>query len=250
MNQNNQAMRTCYILFVLVFIASNTVLSQDMQFFYVDSEGFTVSQVDLRQAETLSGIHSRYEEDWVKSYISTEIQYTRNYLTVSAVGTGNTLTLQQKEVLKLAQVDGKIKIIVDYIPENTLSSNSPQQMEYYFTVVPHKAAEFLNGEEAFNEYFEMNVIANLDSTQKKLLVLSILDFTVSTEGKIEDVNLVEGTGNIELDAYLQQALCDSPAWKPAETHDGTPVQNSLRFYISNSVSNCLAYRGISKKRPE
>ena len=226
------------------------MFSQDMQFFYVESEGFTVSQVDLRKASTLAEIHSRYEAGWVKSYISTEIQYTKNYLTVSAKGSGNTLTPHQKEVLKLAQVDGKIKVIVDYIPENTLSSNSPQQMEYYFTVIPHKAAEFVNGEQAFNEYFEKNVIANLDSKQKKLLVLSILDFTVSTDGKIENVILVEGTGNIELDAFLQQALCDSPAWKPAETLDGTPVENSLRFYISNSVSNCLAYRGISKERPE
>jgi len=232
---------------VLVFFSYFTINAQDMTYFYVESTGFTVTQAELQEANTLQEIHHRYEGKSVRTYIDTEISYTKNGFTTSAKGINNTLTAAQKELIQHAQVDGKLVVSVNYMPENTLSSNTPKNMDLFLEVIPHKLAQYEEGKDSFYNFIEENVVAKLDSTDRKTLQIAVLDFTVSKEGKVENVILEESTGNLEIDAMLQKSLCEMSSWNPAETIDGQAVAHSMRFYISNSLSNCLAYRGVSKE---
>ncbi len=215
--------------------------AQDMSYLFLDKEVMAVPQPALQEASTLQEIHPRYKADWVESYIATEITLLENGISVSASGTDGRISAAQKSLLQQAAVGSKVFVWVKYMPQNTLKHNTAQEMDYTFEVIPAVLAEFTGAEAGRNAYIENHIIAKLDAAQKALLKIAKMDFTVAADGSIASVHLTEGSGNEAIDAILMQGIREMPQWKPAQILDGTPVAQTLKFFISNSKGNCLMY---------
>jgi hypothetical protein len=235
------------VLLPFLFLSAFLVCAQDVMYSYIEKDEFDVQEFVFHEAEYLSDLHERYTGDWVEEYISTEIKYTVKGQTISAKGENNSLSSSQKGMLNSIEANGTIEVIVNYLPKNSLSSNSPKSMDYTFNIIPNTIPQFEGGEESFTAYIETNFVSKLDTSEINQLKFSVVGLTISEEGKIEDIQMEESTGNIELDARLSQVICDMPQWNPAVTSKGKSVPYNLKFYITNVTNSCMINSIVSRK---
>ncbi len=239
-------MRTIILILSFVFTIS-TLSAQDLYFSFFEKEEFEINEHILREANSITDLHHRHSDDWIDSYISTEIIYQFNNQVISEKGKNNTLSTSQKELIKNAVVGSSIKVVIDYMPKNTLKNNTPKQADFKIKVIPENLPLFEGGEEGFKSYFEKNFISKLDTSELTKLSFSVVSLDINSSGKTDNVYLNEGTGNIELDAKLSQVLCNMPTWEPASKSNGEIVDYALKFYITNVNQSCRVNELIVRK---
>lgn len=229
-----------FLLFTILLLQIGMSSSaQDMTHLFLDRSMMSVSQSELEEAITLTDIHSRYNTDWVATYISTKITVSKNGKSVSAAGANHQLNKEQKNILENAAVGSEVQLKVSYLPKNNLSHNTVKEMNYSYKVVPAVSAQFPEGEEVQKSYIHNSLIAKLDAEQIDFLRIGQIDFAISTTGEIVDVTVFKSSGDEVIDAILVNAIREMPQWKPALKSDGTRVKQPIEFYISNNRSLCL-----------
>jgi hypothetical protein len=239
-------MKTVIALSFIAFFLTN-LSSQDLYYSFLEKEEFEVREDRIREANLLSDLHHRYTSEWVDEYISTEIIYTYQEEEISVKGKNNELTSSQKELLSNPQVGASIEVIVEYLPKNNLKNNTAKTMDMEIHVIPQDTPMFQGGEDGFNKYVETNFVSKLDTNEINKLGFSVVQLEITDEGKTDNVYLVEGTGNIELDAKLTSLLCDMPKWTPATKSNGETVDYAMKFYITNVTQSCRVNEVIVRK---
>lgn len=214
--------------------------AQEMYYVFTERSVVGVSQQELRDATYFSEIHERYHADWIAEYLTTDIAVVQDGMSSHALGSSGTLTSEQKELLANAPVGSSVLINVEYLPANNLSKNEPKRLDYVFTVVPTTLAEYPGGEASRNTYLDASIAQVLTDTQRDSLEVARLQFTISADGSVEDVKLMESSGDAATDAILIGSFCNMPAWKPGKTADNENVAQSVIFFISKDFGSCLA----------
>ena len=196
----------------------------------------SISPDELVEANSLQDLNSFYKPEWVKSYIKVEISVTFDGKSQRALSLDDTLSTEQIEIMRCADAGSDISVIVDYIPENNLSHNEAQQVDFTFSVEPETDAYYLGGQTALLQYIKMHAIDHIPDNTFEGYDLAAVQFTVTEEGHIENTHLFESSKNEAIDALLIDVICKMPQWQPAVYSDGSPAAQEYVCLLYTSPS--------------
>lgn len=104
----------------------------------------------------------------------------------------------------------------------------------YMTVVPEKQAFYQGGKDALLHFVQNGMKEHLTKEECKNLQSGKVFFTVTEEGLITNIKLVESCGHSSLDEQIKSIIADMPhRWTPAESADGEHVSQELVFSFGN-----------------
>lgn len=198
----------------------------------------SVQENKLDKINTLTDLDKRYPTSWVKKYISVEISAYKNGTQTKASGTSDVLNQAQKELIRLADRNSDIDIIVTYIPENSLKNNTEKQYDFKVTIVPDKNATYSEGAEQLIQYLQKNCIANIEAGSFTGYDLTAIKFAITEQGNITDIRVAMPSKDAKIDEMLVAAISKMPNWKPAEFSNGLKVKQNFVLTIGN-MENCM-----------
>lgn len=221
--------------------------AQNVLFSFVDQDEFDVSESVFFEAKSLSDLHRFYKDEWVAKYVSTKLVYEIDGKVKEAKGTSHELSSAQKELLANVEAGGTIELIVDYIPDNSLSHNDVKKMDFKFYVNPCTIPEIKIGDTAFKKYINERLLNHISEAQEAKLKFSVVELEISNEGQVSKVNLVEKTGDDKLDSLLVKVIEDMPLWSPATSASGKTLAYEMKFYMTNVKNSCMINTIVSRK---
>ncbi len=155
-------MRTLILMLAIVFPCLTT-MAQDKAYQCNGTETnpnthkYPVVTLDmLKDASNLSDIHEHYPASWVRTYHSVTISSQCHGVQRSAQSENDNLTAEQLEILKTADNDCLVRVLVDYTPENNLKCNPPKQLDFSLQMVPIYEASYAGAEDFIDQYIKEN----------------------------------------------------------------------------------------------
>lgn len=227
-----------YLLILICAVTLNSGFCQKLYFNHSDRIRMSVTESELNAASKFGDFHELYRSNWVQEYIETSITLISDETSETVKGKNDILDTDFRRLLSQAKVGDEIKLWVKYVPKNNLKENPIREMEYLYKVAPETVAHFMNDENLLEDYLHENLTCQLTEEQLALIDLTRLKITISTDGKVINPILKTSTTNEELDQLILQTFINMPLWNPAKSIDGTPVENTIRFIISDREQGC------------
>lgn len=198
-----------------------------------------ISQGDLRDAKTLSDIDDRYPAEWVKEYHSVEIITTCDGIEKRIKGKSDQLNAEQRKALSQADYGTMVGAVIKYMPDNSLSSNTEQTLNFSMSILPENEASFKGGKEALIQYLKIHIEDKIPSTIAPIdIKWMAVRFNVNEEGSITQLQSFDSTGYEDVDQIIQDAICNMPQWSPAVDSKSNNVVQELEFVIGNTRTMC------------
>jgi hypothetical protein len=148
---------------------------------------------------------------------------------IREIGTDKELNVAQINLLKSTDYS------TDFYIRGRGKNNHPktgkiEDYVYYLTIVPEKEAEYTIGNDAFIAYLKENSKEQIKYVEESLLRPGKIQFTITKEGTIENVELISTSGYFNIDSMMIELISNSPGkWKPAENSVGEKVNQKLVF---------------------
>ena len=209
----------------------------------------SISKEKLNEVNTLSDLHDEannlnhyYKSSWIREFISVEVLTSYKGGIRKAVSKNETLSQEQKDNMKMADVGTGISVKIQYLPENTLSHNDMKEINFSFTVDPESEATFYGGQQQLEEYLKDNAIDKIPDGHFEGYDLAVVKFTISEEGEIMDAHIFGNeyrkSKDEKIDELLLEAICNMPNWKPAEYANGVKVKQEFALTVG-SMESCV-----------
>jgi TonB family protein len=96
--------------------------------------------------------------------------------------------------------------------------------------LPSKDASYVGGNEQMISYLKEYIITRLAKNSGWLKPPTV-HFTINTQGRTENVELMEPSGNEAVDKILIDVIQDMPKWNPAIDGDGQDTKQSFKFLV-------------------
>lgn len=232
-------------LLVLVISIPLVIFCQEKTQDYITCEvnqvypplALTLEQVT--QAQSLEDLNEYYDSDWIKEYISVEVNVKSKGVNHIAKGKSEVLNQEQKDLIKLADEASKIYVLINYLPKNNLSENDKKQMEFTLNLHPENDAEFPGGNDKLNEYIETTILSKMDGYTIEQYNLEAITFTIDENGKVTNVLADEFSKAVEMKALLAKNISNMPDWKPASYSSGLKVKQDFVFTLGDHTSCTL-----------
>jgi TonB family protein len=191
-----------------------------------------VKKETLSDANVLADIIEGYPVNWIEDYISVEIVATVDGKIIHEVGADDSLNMEQKNLLKEADLATGVVVTVKYNYKNTLINYiEPREMQVKMAVVPEIEAEYAGGYKPMIQYLKENSLPTLlETTSQKFEPVMVL-FTINEEGKITNVKLSNSSGNPKIDTLYIETITKMPNWKPAKDAKGNKVKQDFEFSV-------------------
>jgi hypothetical protein len=145
------------------------------------------------------------------------------------IGPDMTLTDAQLALLMSASYSDNFSLVAN--GKQVRHDRRLHDLVYYISVVPEKEAAYAHGKDNLMAYLKeksKEVIANVDGEK---LQPGQISFTVSTQGTITDVALVQTSGYIGIDIIMIELLNNAPgSWEPAENGKGEKIEQTFTFF--------------------
>jgi len=191
---------------------------------------------EIKAAESLLDLNQHYKSSWVKEYVSVEVLTKYRGKIRKAIGSGEKLTSEQKEHMNAADIGSEISIRVRYMPDNTLSHNDVQELDFTISVNPERDAKYEGGEEALQKYLKENAIDKISADVFVGYKLAAVRFFVDEEGRIVDPHLFWTSEDENVDALLLETICNMPNWVPASYENGLKIKQEFAWTVGNMES--------------
>lgn len=250
-------------IFVFLLLVFGTGFSQNTQYGILGMYNFPTNQTaaselslevraryarpikkeTLHKAVFLSDLSAGYPKAWVTDYISTEISTTCNGKATKAVGKNNTLTTEQRNILKTVDMGSDIVIDVLYEYQNAATNDTylmslhiivtlaPEIDTEYVGADKQTEAEYIGGEQQMRAYFKQYAMDKISKTDAQKIEKGTVRFTVNEKGEIAHATLFKTSGNAKTDKLLLEAIYKMPKWKPAENSKGMKIHQEFDFSI-------------------
>lgn len=197
----------------------------------------------LNNAKNLIDLDKNYKEKWIREYISVEILTINNGKIKKAISKNDVLSEEQKTNMQKADAGTEIGVYVRYMPENNLSQNKVQLIDFKFVTNALYDASYLGGERKMIQYLKENVIDKIPRGTYQGYDIAAVNFTVNEEGEISELEIFDTTGygiskNEKIDNLLLETIRKMPCWKPAEYADGTKTAQKFVLTVGNH-ENCI-----------
>jgi len=186
------------IITPLLFLLYITGFSQGLNFNVHGKYSHPIKKAELNDARFMSDIIPYYPAQWIMSYVSVEILATSDGKTMMAMGTNDTLSTEQKNIIYTADLGTDIVINIEYKYKNSVTDNIDiNRMNYSVTVVPEIEAEFPGGYQQMTRYLKENAIDKISDTTSKVFQQVIVRFTVNEEGEIANAQIFKTSGDLK-----------------------------------------------------
>jgi len=193
-----------------------------------------VTREKLIHANLMRDFIAGYPSNWVQYYNSTKITATCNGKTMTAAGTNETLTAEQKHILNSADLAADIVVNAGYKTKNAVTNAmEDRNVNITLTVIPEIEAEYVGGRNAVIKYIEENVFHKISEKSRNHFHDGLISFTVDEIGAVTHVKLSASSGDPQTDKLLLDAISNMPKWKPAENSKGIKVSQEFEFSIGN-----------------
>ncbi|HRH65808.1 MAG TPA: energy transducer TonB [Bacteroidia bacterium] len=198
-----------------------------------------VNKTQLHSSKILNDIRPGYPSNWLKDYISTEIQSVSNGKYMHAGSANDTLSPQQIALLNTVDIGDDITIRVQYNSKNAATDRTEiRTMNYTVTVIPEIEAEYRGGHPQLTKYIKENALNKIPTKVGKELQDGIVGFTINEQGETTNTHLRKSTGNSETDKLLLEVIHSMPKWKPAENSKGQKVKQKFEFNVRAENTGC------------
>ncbi|MEY3413073.1 MAG: hypothetical protein RIQ70_1763 [Bacteroidota bacterium] len=197
----------------------------------------TVTKDVLEHSNLLSDIIAGYPVNWVKEYVSVEVLTEKDGKTEIAKGENQVLNKEQKSILNKADLESEVHINVRYISINSVTERKENnEMVVKMTVVPDIQAEFEGGYENLKKYLKDNLIDRIIENTPPEFQKGKVVFKIDPNGKLVDAEILESSGDTNMDNFLLEVFRNMPNWKPAQNATGEKVKQ--RFEFSMGIGGC------------
>ncbi|OYU67899.1 MAG: hypothetical protein CFE22_02485 [Cytophagaceae bacterium BCCC1] len=225
---------------VLGLLLSTTFLSGFAQDLVYEVRGKylrTVTKDVLEHSNLLSDIIAGYPVNWVKEYVSVDVLTEKDGKTEIAKGENQVLNMEQKSILNKADLESEVHINVRYISINSVTEKKENnEMVVKMTVVPDIQAEFEGGYENLKKYLKDNLIDRIIENTPPEFQKGKVVFKIDPNGKLVDAEILESSGDTNMDNFLLEVFRNMPNWKPAQNATGEKVKQ--RFEFSMGIGGC------------
>lgn len=220
--------------------ASNNVIpvpKQELSYEIHGSYARAVTKTTLEKAQTLNDLIEGFPGSWIADYVSVSISTINNEKEIKTPGADNNLTTEQKNNLKTADINTDVDINIKYTALKTLSSigapniteNSVKTINTRLTIIPETEAQYPGGPKEMNSYLKSNIISKIPETVSLKIKGAKVLFTVNDKGEVDEVIVLNTSGDEKTDQLIKQAIANMPKWKPAENVKGTKVKQYFEF---------------------
>lgn len=197
----------------------------------------TVTKDVLEHSNLLSDIIAGYPVNWVKEYVSVDVLTEKDGKTEIAKGENQVLNTEQKSILNKADLESEVHINVRYISINSVTERKENnEMVVKMTVVPDIQAEFEGGYENLKKYLKDNLIDRIIENTPPEFQKGKVVFKIDPNGKLVDAEILESSGDTDMDNFLLEVFRNMPYWKPAQNATGEKVKQ--RFEFSMGIGGC------------
>jgi TonB family protein len=225
---------------VLGLFLSTTFLSgiaQDLAYEVRGKYLRTVTKDVLEHSNLLSDIIAGYPVNWVKEYVSVDVLTEKDGKTEIAKGENQVLNTEQKTILNKVDLDSDVHINVRYKSINSVTElQENNEMVVKLTVVPDIQAEFEGGYENLKKYLKDNLIDRIIENTPPEFQKGKVVFKIDPNGKLVDAEILESSGDTNMDNFLLEVFRNMPNWKPAQNAIGEKVKQ--RFEFSMGLGGC------------
>jgi len=197
----------------------------------------TVEKERVIKALLLSDFVEGYPSSWMKHYVSTEITTTSNAKTIKAVGSNNTLSPAQKDLLKKVVLNSDVHIDIKYKIDNVVTGGMDERVaRFSITIIPKVEAEFTEGD--VNEFLKEKTKKKFSQAKSEKFEEGLVRFVINEEGKVENAKIITTTGNSKTDKLLLEVINEMPKWKPAKDAKGIKLKQTFEFLVGYMVGGC------------
>ena len=197
----------------------------------------TVTKDVLEHSNLLSDIIAGYPVNWVKEYVSVDVLTEKDGKTEIAKGENQVLNTEQKSILNKADLESEVHINVRYLSINSVTERKENnEMVVKMTVVPDIQAEFEGGYENLKKYLKDNLIDRIIENTPPEFQKGKVVFIIDPNGKLVDAEILESSGDTNMDNFLLEVFRNMPNWKPAQNATGEKVKQ--RFEFSMGIGGC------------
>ena len=218
----------------LLCIAFSSSFAQYYRYEHTGSRAAIVKREVLTDAKLLSDIIPGHPKkyDYDLDYVSVQISGVCEGKSLSATGSNDKLTEDQKNLITSADLgtDILVKLMIRYkdVAGSKGDDEKTKMIEYALTPGPEIEAEFPGGKEEMTRYLDENVTNKL--VDQKSLVRnssSVIKFTVTEDGQIGDVRVLRPSTDPALDQLLLEAVAKMPKWRAAGNSKGSKVKQEF-----------------------
>ena len=210
--------------------------SQNLKFDLTKNNKQPVNKEKLSEANLVSDVISDYPSLWIVDCYSTEIVASVDGKTLSATGSGELLSKEQKNLLQSIDMCSDLTLKMSYTYKNGINNAvENDKMKFRALVVPNTEAEFPGGEKEMVAYLEKNAGEKIPETTSKVSYGAILSFTVNEEGEIASAKILMPSQNKKADGLLLDAIYKMPKWKPAQNLNGTKVKQEFELRVGRAI---------------
>lgn len=203
--------------------------SQDIHYEVHGAYARAIKQETLHAPKRISDLIEGYPANWIDSYASVEISASCHGKERKANSANDSLSAEQQQILKAADLASKIVISVNYsyqVPVTHVVEHNTMHVE--MTVVPQSEAQYAEGYEKLMQYLKDNSPGIPAATSKELQQL-IIRFTIDEHGKVSHPKIKRSFGDKETDQHFLKLIQNMPDWKAAENPEGIKVKQEFEF---------------------
>lgn len=194
----------------------------------------TITKEKLQHAKSITDILPQDWTDFIVSYKEISINFIENNEQSEYKASGNTelLNAAQLKLLQAAEYSTNVLIRADYLEKHKESGNLiDNYITPHLTIIPAKQAEYDKGKNALLKYLKENSGEIISTVKKQKLQPGRLNFTVSKNGTISEVELESSSGYPAIDKTMTDLINNMPGkWEPAENAKGEKVDQKLVFF--------------------
>jgi len=209
----------------------------------------SLSKAEAIVAESIADLNKYYKPSWIKEYISVELRASIKGKEKIAFGDTENLNAEQKKLLLSADANTDIHVNVRYLPENSLSIKEVKEIDFSFSIDPETEAHFVNGQDKLKAYLHEKAFQYLSINNFAIYQLTVVTFSITEDGKVVDVELMEHSQDKKVDELLLDAICNMPDWIPAQYSNGLKVKQDFALTAGDHTSCVINLINIRDKYP-
>ena len=198
----------------------------------LDSRYSEITKEELSNTTSVLELVPCMKSDWwTSSFEKVSIVVMDDGEEIAAEGYGTKFNQVQLQLLRSAPYSTNFYIWArgkDHLPD----AGKLDENIYYYTITPENEAEYEGGEEAFVQFIKEGIEPNTSIMDEDNLRPGQLDFTITKDGKVEDIKLLSSSGYGEIDELLMELISQTQEdWIPAQNKEGQNVDQEFTFFF-------------------
>lgn len=200
------------------------------------AEPYSLVTLDtLENAKTIKDIYRVFKSSWIQEYRSVKMEIENGKEKKVFFSKDDHLSAAQLNALKNTMTPCKIHFTITYLPKNQLKDNPVRTMEFTLRWIPVSEAKYPGGISFLTSYLKENLFTSEDFSE---ISFAKATFLIDTKGKVQDIKILQSSGNAQLDEKFISSLQKMGNWQPARNADGIPIERTFEVNLGTDLLRC------------